>query len=97
LCGGDCVGRDTSNNCISRLRFNTTSELRDAVDDYLADNNTDTLVAGRYGWPIGIWDVSKIQDFGYLLFSGDESSFSEHFNSAAANFNKNIVGWTWRV
>jgi surface protein len=92
LLRGDCVGRDTSNNCISRLRFNTTSELRDAVTDYLADNSTDALVAGRYGWPIGIWDVSKIQDFGYL-FSGDESAFSEHFNSAAANFNEDISGW----
>jgi hypothetical protein len=89
---GDCVGRDTSNSCISRLRFDTTSELRYAVDVYLVDNSTDTLVARSYGWPIGVWDVSKIQDFSYL-FSADESAFSEHFNPAAANFNEDISGW----
>jgi surface protein len=92
LLRGECVGRATSNNCISRLRFNTTSELRRAVDDYLADNSTDSVVARNYGSPIGIWDVSQIEDFSYL-FSGDESAFSEHFNSAAANFNENISGW----
>jgi hypothetical protein len=49
LLRGDCVGRDTRNNCISRLRFNTASELRNAVDDYLANNSTGTLVALKYG------------------------------------------------
>jgi surface protein len=92
LLRGECVGRGTSNNCISRLRFNTTSELRRAVDDYLTNNSTDSVVARNYGSPIGIWDVSQIEDFSYL-FSGDESAFSEHFNSAAANFNENISGW----
>jgi hypothetical protein len=45
----DCVGRDTSNNSISRLRINATSELRRAVDDYLADNSADSVVASIYG------------------------------------------------
>jgi hypothetical protein len=49
LLSGDCVGRDTSNNCIPRRRFDTASELRDAVDDYLADSSMDTLVASIYG------------------------------------------------
>jgi surface protein len=92
LLSGDCVGRDTSNNCISRVRFNTTSELRLAVDIYLDDNSTDSVAARTYGWPIGIWDVSKVQDFSYL-FSADESIFSERFNPAAANFNEDITGW----
>jgi hypothetical protein len=43
LVRGSCVGGDTSNNCISRLRFETTSELRGAVDVYLADRGKSRL------------------------------------------------------
>jgi surface protein len=92
LLSGDCVGRDISNTCISRVRFNTTSELREAVDAYLVNNSTGTAVARTYGWPIGIWDVSKIQDFSYL-FSAYKSFFSERLNPAAASFNEDISGW----
>jgi surface protein len=51
------------------------------------------LVARIYGWSIGIWDVSEIQDFSFR-FSADESAFSERFNPAAATFNEDISGWT---
>jgi surface protein len=93
ILSGSCVGRDTNNTCISRVPFGTTSELRRAVDDYLANNSTTSLVARTYGWPIGIWDVSKIQDFRFL-FSADESIFSEQANPTAATFNEDISGWT---
>jgi hypothetical protein len=86
---GDCVGRDTSSNCISRKGFGTTIELQSAVDDYLADNSVGTLVARTYGWPIGVWDVSKIQDFSYLFAAGGP----ERFNPAAASFNEDITRW----
>jgi hypothetical protein len=71
-------------------RENEASDLLD--DDYLADNSTGSAVASTYGSPIGVWDVSKIQGFSNL-FSADESFLSEHFNSAAANFNEDISGW----
>jgi surface protein len=74
------------------LVFETTEELREAVDLYLVDNSTNTLVARNYGWPIGVWDVSKIQDFSYL-FSADESVVLERFNPAAATFNEDISRW----
>jgi surface protein len=38
-------------------------------------------------------DVSEIQDFSFL-FSADGTAFSERFNSAAANFNEDVSGWT---
>jgi surface protein len=74
---------------ISRQGFGTTIELQSAVDDYLADNSAATLVARTYGWPIGVWDVSKIQDFSYLFAAGGE----ERYNPATANFNEDITGW----
>jgi hypothetical protein len=72
---------------VSRLRFDTTS------DHYLTNNSEDSTVASIYGWPIGVWDVSEIEDFSYL-FSADASAFSEHFNPAAATFNDDISHWT---
>jgi surface protein len=92
LVSGSCVGRDDSNTCISRLRFETTSDLRGAVDAYLTHNSEDSALALRYGWPIGVWDVSKIQDFCYL-FSADEFDFADRFNPAAVTFNESILGW----
>jgi surface protein len=74
------------------LVFETREELREAVDWYLANNCKITLVSRNYGWPIGVWDVSKIQDFSYL-FSADESVVLERFNPAAATFNEDISRW----
>jgi surface protein len=72
--------------------FETKDQLRNAANDYLADNSEGTLVALTYGWPIGVWDVSKIQDFSYLfataLFGDGES-----LNTDAANFNEDITLW----
>jgi surface protein len=76
-----------------RLVFETTDELREAVDSYLADSSTNALVARTYGSPIGVWDVSKIQDFSFL-FSADEFADIDRFNPAIANFNDDISGWT---
>jgi hypothetical protein len=36
------------------LVFETTEELREAVDLYLAENSMNTTVASIYGWPIDI-------------------------------------------
>jgi surface protein len=48
------------------------------------------MAAIMYGFPIGAWCVSKIQDFSYL-FSSDESG--ERNNPAAADFNADISLW----
>jgi surface protein len=72
--------------------FETREELREAVDSYLDNSGKNTLVARTYGWPIGVWDVSKIQDFSYL-FSADDFDDPERFNPAAAAFNEDISGW----
>jgi surface protein len=72
--------------------FETRDQLVEAVDLYLADNRNDTLVARTYGWPIGDWDVSKIQDFSYL-FAADDFGGGTRFNTDAENFDEDISGW----
>jgi hypothetical protein len=96
---GDCISRDTSNNCISQKRFESTAELRSALDRYLADNGRTTLVARTYGWPIGLWDVSMIQDFSYIFAASStvgirfSSNLGARFNPLAVNFNEDISDW----
>jgi surface protein len=65
--------------------FDTTIEIREAVDSYLADKRSDSSVASTYGWPIGEWCVSNIEDFSEL--------FSVDRNPAAVNFNEDISRW----
>jgi surface protein len=84
---------DCSNaNTVGCLYIETTDELRAAVDDYLADNSKDTLVARTYGWPIRVWDVSRIQDFSHL-FAAYGSPDSDRSNPAAASFSEDISSW----
>jgi surface protein len=76
------------------LVFDKSSELRRAVDDYLANNVKKTYVARKYyGWPIGIWDVSKIQDFSFLFAADGVGDGSKRFDPSAASFNEDISGW----
>jgi surface protein len=72
--------------------FETRDQLVGAVDLYLANNRNDTLVARTYGWPIGDWDVSKIQDFSFLFAVLDFGEGSR-FNIDAENFDEDISGW----
>jgi hypothetical protein len=66
----DCPGAFEDKSCFYFLPFEATEKLRKAVDDYLSDESPGTLVSRTYGWPIGVWDVSKIQDFSLPLCSG---------------------------
>lgn len=65
--------------------FETTEELRLAVDQYMVNRGQNTNVATTYGWPIGVWCVSNIQDFSNL--------FSYYRNPAFARFNDDIGDW----
>jgi surface protein len=82
--------RDTDDECISF--FSTTSELQDAVDEYLVDNSPGSEVASMYGHPIGNWCVSNIADFSFLFNSFDFFN-GERFNPDAAFFNEDISRW----
>lgn len=43
--------------------FQSLPELYSAVDNYLEDNSYGTSVADKYGWPIGRWNVSLVENF----------------------------------
>ena len=46
--------------------FQTREELRTAVR-YFQKKDFTELVARRYGWPIGKWDVSNLRDLSYVF------------------------------
>jgi surface protein len=54
--------------CVDAAKcFVTSGELRNAVQAYVTNPAADTDVAQRYGWPIGEWCVSYIEDFSWLF------------------------------
>ncbi|GAX27696.1 hypothetical protein FisN_13Hh208 [Fistulifera solaris] len=69
--------------------FENYNELKQAVDEYLADNSASSPVATLYGHPIGKWQVQKVGSFEYL-FDGKR-------NTAAATFNEDISAWNVRA
>eukprot|EP00978_Attheya_sp_CCMP212_P021477 scaffold62765_cov53-Attheya_sp.AAC.1 len=61
--------------------FQSSTELKKAVDKYTKYNPDDAEeFAETYGWPIGRWDVSSIQYFGFMFYCN-------------ASFNENIGSW----
>ena len=60
--------------------FRDREELASAVDAYLLDNSPDTIVAQKYGWPIGSWCVDNVTDFSKLFLNATE-------------FNEDLSGW----
>lgn len=76
--------------------FESVRELHNAVDTYISLSLTDgtsgttsdvltSNVSFKYGYPIGTWCVSKINDFGRL--------FSSQRNANATFFNEDLSGW----
>jgi hypothetical protein len=50
--------------------FTTTDELYQAVDIYLlhlTEDPRNSIVAQKYGYPIGTWDVSRIKNFSLVF------------------------------
>ena len=65
--------------------FETTEELFDAVDAYVANNTKQTIVGQTYGWPIASWCVSKLSNFSDV--------FSAERNPDMATFEEDISDW----
>jgi surface protein len=69
------------------LSFQTTRELYDAVDAYVSSSNpSDSTVAATYGYPIGMWDVSRITNFAQVFDAFDR-------NTTIRTFNEDLSGW----
>jgi len=62
--------------------FFSTTELRDAVDAYMADSSS----TSEYGHPIGNWDVSGVSDFSQL-FSAKRNPQMLYFDEDLSNWN----------
>jgi Mycoplasma protein of unknown function, DUF285 len=70
---------------VARNPFLTLQELKDAVDAYVVDDTERSAVAFRYGYPIGVWDVSRISDFSQL--------FDATRNTNLLIFDADLGGW----
>ena len=66
--------------------FETTTELRAAVEAYVQDDGPQTQVAQTYGYPIGSWRVGNISDFSFLF-----ESLS--FNDDISDWDVSKVSW----
>ena len=88
------------------LGFETTEELKAAVDIYLESPDDEaSSVALRYGFPIGNWNVSLITDMTFMFagastFNGDISAWDTSrvtimfgMFSQASSFNGDISAW----
>jgi hypothetical protein len=76
--------------------FQTHLELKGAVGQYLLDNTPTTLVAQKYGWPIGFWCVSNITNFSDLLHNSDGSGWDfvgGYRTPQILNFNEDLSKW----
>ena len=88
--------------------FRSNDELRTVVRKYIKtieDPKDAEEIAKTYGWPIGRWDVSQVEDFSHI-FDG-ESSFNEDISAwdtnratnmkcmfyYATSFNQPIADW----
>lgn len=69
----------------SRLKcFDTTDELRIAINQYIDADTYDSTLATQYGWPLGQWCVSLLQDFSNLFCNTNlhhKNSFDEDLSS----------------
>eukprot|EP00978_Attheya_sp_CCMP212_P009241 scaffold21810_cov41-Attheya_sp.AAC.3 len=86
--------------------FESRDELRNAVKKYADYNPNDAEeIATTYGWPIGRWNVSNVQNFDFVF--QNRESFNESIGSwnvsnatsmrymfyDASSFNQDISSW----
>jgi surface protein len=79
----------------SKKCFETTSELRVAVDLFmLNESQAMRSLDQEYGLPMGTWCVSGIQDFSWL-FTGlnSRSGISNSLHPTRGSFNEDISAW----
>ena len=78
--------------------FQTNDELRrTTVWKYIktVDNPVDTEKIGRtYGWPIGKWDVSKLEDFSHVFYDRC-STFNEDISEWSTSRATTMYGMFW--
>lgn len=72
--------------------FISNEELTTAISAYQEDSSANSLVAKVYGWPVGSWCVSNIQDFSGVLTSGSDD-LTPQAQVMLANFAEDIGDW----
>lgn len=77
--------------------FTSTDELHAAIDVYIAASYTvnpgGSWAAKKYGWPIGTWDVSQIQDFSRCFDLNRHRTLQKDEEHTQNLFDADISGW----
>jgi surface protein len=86
--------------------FQSREELQEAVKKYTKYNRADAEeFATTYGWPIGRWDVSHVQDFTHIfqfqqsfnekidLWDVSSATSMEGMFNGARLFNRDLTSW----
>lgn len=89
-CDGSSTAAPTSSppsltDVFTGQAFTSSAELLNAVDEYMLDSSSDSIVAMQYGYPIGNWDVSRISDFSQV--------FDAQRNPDMLLFDADLSGW----
>mmetsp|Transcript_18736 Transcript_18736/g.37573 ORF Transcript_18736/g.37573 Transcript_18736/m.37573 type:complete len:619 (+) Transcript_18736:512-2368(+) len=74
--------------------FAENEELRSAVKNYTNDPSPESFVAAIYGWPIGKWCVSEVQDMKLVIGEGFNEDISNWNVSSVKNMNLMFSGAT---
>ena len=70
--------------------FTENKELRDEVERYCKGDGDDIeTIAEEFGYPIGMWDVSRVKDFSYIFSS---MTFNENINRWNMENGTNVEG-----
>jgi surface protein len=89
----------------ARVCFEKSSVLQQAVKEYILAPEENSEVARTYGWPIGTWCVSAVNDFSDMFsfttsfnedLSGWDMSSATSLNgmfSTALKFNQDLSSW----
>ena len=70
------------------MAFASTRDLYNAVDEYVRDPSPNATVASHYGYPIGAWNVSLIEDFSRVFEATEQGR-----NPALRDFDEDLSGW----
>ncbi|CAB9529657.1 (LipO)protein [Seminavis robusta] len=71
--------------------FQTTQELRDAVNSYQGQDHLNVTLGEQYGWPIGQWCVSNIHDFSNLFQNYHHQPHHQHFNEPLDHWDMSLA------
>ncbi|CAB9505213.1 (LipO)protein [Seminavis robusta] len=99
LVNNNTILNSTSNASQEETCFQSSQDLHDAIDAYIADDSPNSSISEHYGWPIGTWCVTKLRRFSFAFQIGRmrdpnlNADQANHITEQAAKWSPAIGGW----